>query len=169
MAFPVAMSALGNRQDAYDAAQECALRFYRIWQNLDQSTVITAYVYRIAVNCAVDVMRREKKRLGDKSLTELQDIGRDPSVDPPDITRIIDGKDNEDRLYECLETLTGKYHEAVWLRGLQEMSLQEMADKMGLNHSAAKNYYYRGRAALLKCLRERERRDDRNVEKDGRI
>jgi len=168
-AYPVALKMLANQQDAEDAAQECALRFYRVLHDLDHSTNIAAYVYRMAVNASLDKLRSTKRRR-EEPLPEPQEHGRELASDPHDPEKTIDRQRLIERLNKCLgEIKNDKYREALFLRGIEGMSLKEMADRMGYPEDTAKNYYYRGITALQKCLKEREESEDRNVKKDGRV
>jgi RNA polymerase sigma-70 factor (ECF subfamily) len=166
-AYPVALKILANQQDAEDAAQECALRFYKVLHDLDPSTNIAAYVYRMAVNAVFDRLRQIKRR-HEEPLPVPDVDGRELASKHPDYEDEIDKKQLIERLAGYIEKLPEKQRQAILLKELEDMSLQEMADTMGYPVATAKNWVYRGIDELRKHFSEREERHDPNVKKDGR-
>jgi len=62
LAYRVAYRWCGNRQDAEDAAQETFVKVARGLRNFGERSSFTTWLYRIAVNTALDMHRREASR-----------------------------------------------------------------------------------------------------------
>src|SRR5438045_8092523 len=53
--FRVAFRVVGNEQDAEEVVQETFLRAYKRLEKFESRSSFSTWVYRIAVNCAIDL------------------------------------------------------------------------------------------------------------------
>src|SRR5271157_3844143 len=60
--FRLAFRMTGNQHDAEDVVQESFLRAYRQLGKFDERASFGTWLYRIATNCSLDVMRSRKRR-----------------------------------------------------------------------------------------------------------
>src|SRR3954466_5724948 len=60
--FRLAFRMTGNEQDAEDLVQETFLRAYKQLANFDSRSAFGTWLYRIATNCSLDLLRRRKTR-----------------------------------------------------------------------------------------------------------
>src|SRR3954471_8499611 len=60
--FRLAFRMTGNESDAEDVVQESFLRAYRQLGKFDERASFGTWLYRIAVNCALDLVRSRKRR-----------------------------------------------------------------------------------------------------------
>src|SRR5204862_7554107 len=60
--FRLAFRMTGNEQDAEDIVQESMLRAYRQLNKFDERASFGTWLYRIAVNCSLDLVRSRKRR-----------------------------------------------------------------------------------------------------------
>jgi len=60
--FRTAYRLTGNEAHADDVVQENFLRAYRNLQRFDARSQLGSWLYRITVNCAMDLMRKETRR-----------------------------------------------------------------------------------------------------------
>src|SRR4029077_1718993 len=65
--FQLAFRMTRNEQDAEDVVQECFLRAYRQLGRFEARADFGTWLYRIAANCAVDMMRTRSHRMHAKS------------------------------------------------------------------------------------------------------
>src|SRR5689334_4023347 len=83
--FRVAFRMTGNQQDAEDVVQESFLRAYRQLAKFDERASFGTWMYRIAANCSLDLVRSRKRRsekLG--AAPENEAAGEDPMLRIPD-------------------------------------------------------------------------------------
>src|ERR1041384_3610587 len=66
----------GNETDAEDAVQESFLRAYKQLGKFDERAAFGTWLYRIAMNCSLDMMRARKRR-------SEQLAPADPDMDDP--------------------------------------------------------------------------------------
>src|SRR5579872_2770997 len=60
--FRLAYRMTGNEQDAEDVVQESFLRAYRQLRSFDERSSFGTWLYRIACNCSLDLVRSRKRR-----------------------------------------------------------------------------------------------------------
>src|SRR6195256_877616 len=60
--FRMAFRMTGNEQDAEDVVQESFLRAYRQLAKFDERASFGTWLYRIAMNCSLDLVRSKKRR-----------------------------------------------------------------------------------------------------------
>src|ERR1700730_4506280 len=60
--FRLAFRMTGNEQDAEDLVQETFLRAYRQLGKFDGRAGFSTWLYRIAANCSLDLIRARKRR-----------------------------------------------------------------------------------------------------------
>src|SRR5436189_3338513 len=60
--FRLAYRMTGNEHDAEDVVQEAFLRAYRRLDQYDQRARFSSWLYRIAANCAFDLLRARRRR-----------------------------------------------------------------------------------------------------------
>src|SRR5947209_11934044 len=60
--FRLAFRMTGNEQDAEDVVQESFLRAYRQLGKFDDRAAFGTWLYRIATNCSLDLVRSRKRR-----------------------------------------------------------------------------------------------------------
>src|ERR671933_767504 len=60
--FRLAFRMTGNEQDAEDVVQESFLRAYRQLSKFDERASFGTWLYRIAANCSLDLVRSRKRR-----------------------------------------------------------------------------------------------------------
>src|SRR5690348_10420581 len=110
--FRLAFRMTGNETDAEDVVQESFLRAYRQLNKFDERAAFSTWLYRIAVNCALDLVRSRKRR-PEQQLIDANTDDAWPSV-----------KSNEpapDRL-----ALSGEFRERV-AQAMEELSAAERA------------------------------------------
>jgi RNA polymerase sigma-70 factor (ECF subfamily) len=69
-------------------------------------------------------------------------------------------------LRECLQTLSATERQALHLRFVEEMSLQEIGDRLGRSSEAARLFLFRVRARLGKCVQQKLAEQDRPPARD---
>ena len=60
--FRLAFRMTGNQQDAEDVVQESFLRAYKQLAKFDERASFGTWLYRIAANCSLDLVRSRKRR-----------------------------------------------------------------------------------------------------------
>jgi RNA polymerase sigma factor, sigma-70 family len=156
--FNVAYKFVGKHDEAEDLTQDIFLKIFRALSTFDRRANFQTWIISISRNLCIDHYRSVRK--------ERQTIARD--VDSSDLQpatsergpyQVAEHLDLRAQLRQALETLPVTLRTAVVLRDLQELSYQEIADRLGLPEGTVKSRINRGRIELahqLKRLQENQ-------------
>jgi RNA polymerase sigma-70 factor (ECF subfamily) len=140
--FKTAFRLTGNEADADDLVQEALLRAYRKLDRFDGRSQFSTWLYRITVNCGMDLMRKKSRRSARAAMDEGVVLDTVATDDPrPDrlalsgeIGRAVEG---------VLETLSPMERAAFVLRHFEGRSIAEIGGLLGARSSATKHAIFR--------------------------
>src|SRR5947199_3750624 len=116
--FRLAFRMTGNESDAEDVVQESFMRAYRQLGKFDERATFGTWLYRIATNCSLDLVRGRKRR-------SEQTGPADPELDDPILNVPASGPTPErstlsteirDRVAEAMNELSATERTAFVLR-----------------------------------------------------
>jgi RNA polymerase sigma factor (sigma-70 family) len=147
-----------NREDAEDAVQECFLNAFVHLKSFDGRSRFSTWLTRIAVNAALMKLRqnrcrREVPREGADETSELppENLLPDPSLNPEERF----AKNEREVIFrEAVATLRPGIRRVVEIQ-LQDRSLIEAAESLGISFAAAKARLFHARAGLRKASQMR--------------
>jgi len=145
---------LGRRDGVDDLVQETWLRVMERGRSYDGRSRFEPWLFTVARHLAIDFLRRRRE----VSLDE-EDDGR-PAMQAPvsqGLSPFAQAARTEDaeRLAGALEELQPIYREALVLRFLEDMSLQEVSEVVGSPVATVAARIYRGLAALRSQMEEK--------------
>lgn len=143
--FRAAYRVTGNADDAEDVLQTVFMRLLRREDELDLSRSAASYLYRAAVNAAVDLLRK-RSRAGAVDLESVQETLQDPGQPGPE--RVERGRQLAGDLRRALARLTPRNAEIFALRYFQGHGNQEIAKMLGLTQNSVAVTLHRVRARL---------------------
>jgi RNA polymerase sigma factor (sigma-70 family) len=156
--FNVAYKFVGKHDEAEDLTQDIFLKIFKALDTFDRRANFQTWIISISRNLCIDHYRSVRK--------ERQTIARD--VDASDLQpasrergpyAAAEHQDLRQMLRQALQTLPITLRTAVVLRDLQELSYQEIADRLGLPEGTVKSRINRGRLELgrqLKRLQDKQ-------------
>jgi RNA polymerase sigma-70 factor (ECF subfamily) len=112
-----------DRDDQQDLFQDIVLQLWRAFPSFRKESLITTWMYRVALNTAISWFRKEKRKPGIQKISgaELQL----PDLEPTTETEI---------LHQAIQLLT-HVEKAIIILYLDEKSYQEISDIMGITLS----------------------------------
>ena len=144
--FRTAYGVTGSHEEAEDVLQTVFLRLIRREQPPDFRVNPKAYLYRAAVNAALDALRsRRRRRL--VAVDELPDL---PGTDAEEID-----DEHHRALYEAIAELKPEPAQILILRYVHGMSDAEIARMLGVSRGTIALRLFRSRARLKKLLSAR--------------
>jgi RNA polymerase sigma factor (sigma-70 family) len=162
--FRVAHRITRHREDAEDAVQETFLSAYLHLKSFDGRARFETWLTRIAINAALMKVRKNctsrEVPLENPAESFNSDIMHNPKTcgeNPEDISA---NSERAAALRGAIARLRPLLRKAVELYQLQELSLHETANALGISVAAAKGRLFHARAALrdrkeLKAIRSR--------------
>lgn len=144
--YATALRLLGNESDARDAAQEAFLRGFRALGRFHLGRRFGPWICTIAANVAKDQLRDPVRRFLRFGLVRAEGEATGRASDG------VERSERELRLERALSKLKPKLREAVVLRFIADLSVEELADALGIGESAAKMRVKRGLERLEELL-----------------
>jgi RNA polymerase sigma-70 factor (ECF subfamily) len=150
--FNVAYKFVGKHDEAEDLAQDIFLKIFKALDTFDRRANFQTWIISIARNLCIDhyrSVRKERETIAREvdagELTPASaDIGPDGVLEQSDLRAL---------LQRALEKLPVSLRTAVVLRDLQELSYQEIADRLRLPEGTVKSRINRGRLELARQIR----------------
>ena len=152
--FGLAYRMTGNESDAEDVVQDSFLRAYRQLGAFDDQAAFGSWVYRITVNCSLDLIRARKRRSEQMQPAdaEMDDPSAAlPSPDPAPDRLALSGEIRE-RLASAMSRLSDIERSAFVLRHFEGMGLEEVSHALGCQPGAAKHSIFRAVRKLRRAL-----------------
>ena len=136
---------IGEAELAEDLQAEVFLRMLEgIHRYEDRGWPISAWLYRIAHDRTIDTIRRRRNR----QHVPLEDWGG--SCDGPEGS--VSAQLEYEELNRTLNDLTHDQRQVIQMRFMAEMSIQEVANKLGRTEGSVKALQHRGLQSLARRL-----------------
>jgi RNA polymerase sigma-70 factor (ECF subfamily) len=152
--FRLAFRMTGNQQDAEDMVQETFLRAYRRIGNFDERASFGTWLYRITVNCSLDLVRARKRRSehSGPSNPEVDDLIQSLPATGPTPDRMAMSGEARQRIGEAMEDLSVSERTAFVLRHFEGMCIDEVSRVLGCRPGAARHCVFRAVQKLRRAL-----------------
>ncbi len=152
---------VNNKDDAEDLTIEA---FGRAFKRLSQYTpnyAFSTWLFKIASNNAIDFLRNKKKNdalsLDSKMENEEgQEFSKSIKSPTPDPEEHIIKKQKIEMLRDVVEKLKPRYKELVQMRYYEELSYEEISERLGLPVGTVKAQLFRARDFLYNILKNSE-------------
>jgi RNA polymerase sigma-70 factor, ECF subfamily len=151
---------LGNSEDARDAAQETFLKVYRGLSSFRGESGLKTWIYRIAINQAMNQQRWWRRRHRDETIS--LDLSRGdsdttlgnllPGADASPEQMAIDSE-RERSVIQALGEIKQEYRVALILREIEELSYEEIAETLAISIGTVKSRIARGREELRRRVK----------------
>ena len=153
--FRLAYRITCNEQDAEDVVQETFMKAYRRLELYDSRAGFGSWLFRIATNCALDLLRVRKRRGGGVEPAGLDDPGvpESAAASGPAQDQRVFGVEVQEKVVRAMRRLSDGERAAFVLRHFEEKPVKEVARTLGQTDNATKQALFR---AVRKLRRELE-------------
>jgi RNA polymerase sigma-70 factor, ECF subfamily len=152
--FRLAYRMTGNESDAEDVVQESFLRAYKQLDKFDERASFGTWLYRIAANCSLDLVRGRKRR--SEHMAPVDPEREDPILSlpatGPSPERAAWSGQVRDRVAEAMEELSATERTAFVLRHFEGMRIEDVSRVLDCAPGAAKHSVFRAVQKLRKAL-----------------
>jgi RNA polymerase sigma-70 factor (ECF subfamily) len=141
--FGLAYGILRDRAAAEDLAQEV---FVKLWQALpryDGRAQLSTWIYAITRNAAVSALRARRR---------VASLSEDAIAAEAEGIAASAAGEEDPALRRAIDRLPEKQRQAITLYYLDERSVEDVADMMGLPANTVKTHLHRARAGLAATL-----------------
>ena len=141
----------GNSEDAEEAAQDTFLALWRGIDRFRQESSLSTWIYRLASNACIDLLRRRKKQGSSLSLDD-EELFLDAVDAAPRPQDAVEHREAQKLLQEGLSALPEEYRKVLILREIEGLSYTEIAESASLELGTVKSRISRGRVLLRNFL-----------------
>ncbi len=131
-----------NQNDALDVVQETAYRSFKTIKNLKEPKYFKTWLTKIAINCSLDFLGKQKKVVQLKPKLEKNFSG--------DVNEDID---QEMTVRDLIECLSEEEKSVVILRFYEGMTFKEVSETLDIPLGTAKTILYRALDKLRNNLK----------------
>jgi RNA polymerase sigma-70 factor (ECF subfamily) len=151
--FNIAYKFVGRHDQAEDLTQDVFLKLYKSLDTFDRRANFQTWLISVSRNLCIDHYRSVRK--------ERETINRD--VDPSELAPVsadtpadykLEQRDRVVLLRQALDALAPTLRTAVMLRDIQELTYQEIADRLKLPEGTVKSRINRGRTELARQIQK---------------
>ncbi len=147
----------GSYQDADDIAQEVFISVYKNIGKFRKEAGLGTWIHRIAVNKAINRLRRRKIRK-ETSLNEMENFGGQASQksglpDVSDPKELLNIEDKKRIIDAALKKLPAKHSSVIVMFDLQEMSHSEIAKILKISEGTVRSRLHYARKKLYDYLK----------------
>jgi RNA polymerase sigma-70 factor (ECF subfamily) len=149
-ALSLACYILGDENEAEDATQDAMSLAWKARRSLRQSESFEAWVDRILINACRDRIRRRRRRVQEIAIAD---------GDEPEARDSFGALMARDAVGRALQALTVDQRTVIVLRYWRDLTLEQIAERLGWPLGTVKSLLHYG----LATLREQLERNDREV------
>jgi RNA polymerase sigma-70 factor, ECF subfamily len=150
--FRVILKIMRNREDAEDAMQDCLLNAFIHVREFDERSRFATWLTRIAINAALAKLRKNhwKREIAMNEPNPTCDLEchseiQDDAPDPEEVHRL---RERSEILNAAVLGLRPRARKVVELLKLQEHSVTETAQILGISTATVKSRMFHARVAL---------------------
>jgi RNA polymerase sigma-70 factor (ECF subfamily) len=140
--YRIAYSYLRNADDALDAVQETFVKAYQNAARWHPEAEVTPWLVRIAVNQSIDQYRRGRRHAREMPLETDGVVMQLPASDVP-ADRRVHGREIGERISRAVLELPETQRSVFVLRHYEDMSLEEIAQALGIQLGTVKSALHR--------------------------
>jgi RNA polymerase sigma-70 factor (ECF subfamily) len=157
--FNVAYKFVGRQDEAEDLTQDIFLKLFKSLKTFDRRANFSTWLISVSRNLCIDhyrSVRKERETINrDVDASTLSPVSRDRSAYAQ-----LELRDRVQLLRAALDMLPPTLRTAVLMRDIQELTYQEIADRLNVPEGTVKSRINRGRTELARQIqRLREQQD----------
>ena len=160
MVYAVAYGVLNHHEAARDVAQEVFLKAFRDIDQFEGAAKFKTWLYRIAVNAAIDQGRKKRPMQSLDATDESDDEDRPPVIiedkSPNPRDRAVQSE-LRDRLNQALEELSPEHRAVLVLREWQELSYEEIAEALDVQIGTVMSRLFYARKKMVEILNAKDK------------
>ena len=151
--FNVAYKFVGKHDEAEDLTQDIFLKIFKSLSTFDRRANFQTWLISVSRNLCIDHYRsvRKERETIDRGV-DTSDLS--PATPEPGPIAALEQQDRVALLKQAMAELPETLRTAVLMRDIQELSYQEIADKLRLPEGTVKSRINRGRTELARQIRK---------------
>jgi RNA polymerase sigma-70 factor (ECF subfamily) len=149
---------LGNQAEAADVLQDVFVKVFRGIRQFHQESSLRTWIYKIAVREALNERRSRSRRLSHEPISFDATVSPDwggsaasnRNAESP--YRLVEEAERQHAVRRALASVAQPYRAVLILRGIEDLSYEEIAQVLGVAEGTVKSRLKRGRELLRRKL-----------------
>jgi len=150
--YNLALRMTGNEQDAKDVVQDSLLNAFVSFDRFEGRADLRTWLNRILVNCALDHLRRLRRRPDMHDPHPISDVADVAASGSPDPERLAASADCRRVVAAAMDGMSPVERVTFTLRHFEGLSIAEIAQTVGISNTAAKQHIFRAVRKLRVAL-----------------
>jgi RNA polymerase sigma-70 factor (ECF subfamily) len=154
--FAMICGMVRDREEARDITQESFIKAYRNLDRFRLDSSFYTWLYRIAMNCAIDLLRRRKVRrhsefneeIGQKDSSGMMDDSHSKMNPGKDLER----KRLRKKIFAALDELSEDHRQILVLREIEGLSYEEIGETMEIPEGTVMSRLFYARRKMQSLL-----------------
>lgn len=161
--YSTVLSYVRSPEDAVDLTQEAFVKAYLNLQSYQGGAAFYTWLYRIAVNSAIDFIRRRSgKQIDSLDDEKYQEVGFEPAAtdEHSSPSRMLARSETRRMLRNAIDALSEKLRTAIILHDVEGLSQEEVAEILRCPIGTVKSRVSRARQEVREALADYLERGD---------
>lgn len=151
--YSICFKVLKNEADAFDAAQDVCIKVWKQIKNFENKSKFSTWVYRIATNQCLDILRKEKNKKT-LSIHQNEDWVLEIEDKKINIEKQLEDAERIRILKVALDELKKEHSSIIILKDVKELTYEEIAADQNISLGTVKSRLFRARTALKNILQQ---------------
>lgn len=149
LVFSIAYRMTYDREEARDLSQEVFMHLYQNLHKFSLEGELHPWLSRVATNCCINIVKKKKLRTASLDLIEeKREIRGSEDAAPEEVME----NEKHEALREAVKSLPPEYSAAIALKYEEDLSVEELSQRLGISVSAAKVRLFRAREKIRKKM-----------------
>lgn len=151
-AYLLALQLLGNREDAFDVAQDAMLRFFSGLGQFTPGRPVRPWLLAIVRNQAHDLWRRQRVRRAESIDSDGCGLAIELADTAPDPEQAASRRELRRRVWRAMSALAAHHREIIVLRDFHGLSYAEIAQVLSIKSGTVMSRLHGARGQLRALL-----------------
>lgn len=145
---------VAHQEDAFDLTQEVFLRAYRFLGGFQQNSSFYTWLFRIALNVAINFQRKKKDFYSLHANTEDGKEPQNPNKRQPTPSFYLEQKEVYTKIYQAIAQLKDEFRIPLILRDIEGLEYEEISNLLSVPKGTVKSRIHRAREQLKEKLKD---------------
>ncbi|HIU10482.1 MAG TPA: sigma-70 family RNA polymerase sigma factor [Candidatus Avidehalobacter gallistercoris] len=151
--FSMAYRLIGDYDEAADLAQEAFLRIYSQLRRYDPGKKFFSWMYRVAQNTCLNALAKKPANVIPVERAE-EYFGDEVKTGASEPEQDYLNREIRQSIDQAIAGLPDNYRDVIYLRYIEDMSYQQIADVLNLPISTVETRLFRGKKQLQQRLKD---------------
>jgi RNA polymerase sigma factor (sigma-70 family) len=151
--YNLCLRMMNHEQDALDVLQDSFVKIFQNIGQLEQASLLPAWIKRICVNTCLQTIEKKKK-------LRFEDIENTPVLinmnDEENIVNEEEFENNMNNIISSLSLLPEKYRIVFTMYAIEDYSHEEISQMLGIANATSRSQYLRAKQKLVEILKKNE-------------